>query len=75
MKGKCYCCGKTGHKSSQCHHKEKTKREDWAINKTQMAHVKKSADSSESSVKEEKENNITQEEYIGWAGVHVSFLQ
>jgi hypothetical protein len=33
MEGKCYCCGKTGHKSPQCHHKEKPKSE-WAINKT-----------------------------------------
>ena len=40
-----------------------------------MAHVKKSADTSESSVKEEKETTTTQEEHICWAGVHVSFLQ
>ena len=52
MEGKCYCCGKTDHKSPQCHHKSNTKREDWTINKTQMAHVKKSADSSELSVNE-----------------------
>ena len=77
MEGKCYYCGKTGHKSPQSHHKNKTKREDWAINKTQMAHVKKSADSSESSVNERalEENNTTQEQYIGWTRVHVSFLQ
>jgi hypothetical protein len=33
MEGKCYCCGKTGHKLPQCHHKDKPKSE-WAINKT-----------------------------------------
>ena len=77
LEGKCYCCGKTGHKSPQCHHKSNTKREDLAINKIQMAHVKKSADNSESSVNERasEENNTTQEQHIGWAGVHVSFLQ
>ena len=33
MEGKCYCCGKGGHKSPQCRHKDKPKSE-WAINKT-----------------------------------------
>ena len=38
-----------------------------------MTHAKKSVDSSESSVSEKapKENNTTQEQHIGWAGVHV----
>jgi hypothetical protein len=33
MEGKCYCCGKPGHKSPTCRHKNKPKSE-WAINKT-----------------------------------------
>ena len=33
MEGKCYCCGKKGHKSPKCRHKDKPKSE-WAINKT-----------------------------------------
>jgi hypothetical protein len=33
LEGKCYCCGKGGHKSPQCRHKNKPKNE-WAINKT-----------------------------------------
>jgi len=32
MEGKCYCCRKGGHKSPQCHHKNRPK-EEWAINK------------------------------------------
>ena len=32
MEGKCYCCGKGGHKSPQCRHKDKPK-DQWAINK------------------------------------------
>ena len=42
-----------------------------------MVHAKKSADSSKSSVSEKapEENNTTQEQHIGWVGVHVTFLQ
>lgn len=40
LEGKCYCCGKPGHKSPQCYMKNKIPREEWAINKTQMAHVR-----------------------------------
>ena len=32
MEGKCYCCGKAGHKSDKCRNKHKPKSE-WAINK------------------------------------------
>ena len=39
LEGKCYCCGKAGHKSPDCYKKNKTLREEWAINKTQMANV------------------------------------
>ena len=42
-----------------------------------MAHTKKSVDSSELSVSEKvpEENNNNQEQHIGWAGVHGTFLQ
>jgi hypothetical protein len=33
IEGRCYCCGKPGHKSPQCRHKDKPK-DQWAINKT-----------------------------------------
>jgi hypothetical protein len=35
LEGKCYCCGKPGHNSPQCHLKDKTPKDDWAINKAQ----------------------------------------
>jgi hypothetical protein len=35
MEGKCFCCGKIGHKSPQCRFKDKPKTE-WAINKSQQ---------------------------------------
>ena len=33
IEGKCYCCGRGGHKSPQCRMKDKIPRKDWAINK------------------------------------------
>ena len=33
LDGKCYCCGKAGHKSPQSHHKNKIPKDEWAINK------------------------------------------
>jgi len=38
MEGKCYCCGKGGHKSSQCRHKNRPK-EEWTINKAKSEEV------------------------------------
>jgi hypothetical protein len=33
LEGKCYSCRKAGHKSPDCHLRDKTPKEDWAINK------------------------------------------
>jgi hypothetical protein len=38
MEGRCYCCGKTGHKYPKCNDKNKT-REEWYINKVKKAEV------------------------------------
>ena len=35
MEGKCYCCGKPGHKSPACNKKKQIPRSEWAINKMQ----------------------------------------
>ena len=32
MEGRCYCCGKVGHKSPQCRYKDRPKNK-WVINK------------------------------------------
>jgi len=64
MEGKCYCCGKAGHKSPDCYSKSKIPREEWAINKTnkaQMATVKKENTTNESN----KDEDVESEKYIG----------
>jgi hypothetical protein len=35
MEGKCYCCGKPGHRSPDCRQKDKIPKEEWVINKSQ----------------------------------------
>jgi len=35
LEGKCYCCGKAGHKYPDCRHKEKIPHDEWANNKAQ----------------------------------------
>jgi hypothetical protein len=43
MEGRCYCCGKPGHKSPNCRSKDKTPKDEWAINKAQQ-HAQSSRD-------------------------------
>ena len=70
LEGKCYCCGKQGHKSPDCYQQDKIPREEWAINKTQMANIVQEKDN-----EEEKEVKAKKEKHIGWAGVHYMFTQ
>jgi hypothetical protein len=78
MEGKCYCCGKVGHKSPNCHHAEDIKRQDWAINKLQ-SHAHQNSDMSENS--SITPSSVTAnskpkpEPQVWWAGVHCSFAQ
>ena len=69
LEGRCYCCGKQGHKSPDCYLKDKIPREEWAIKKTQMATIRE--EETANSKEEEKEP----EQHIGWAGVHYMFAQ
>ena len=84
MEGRCYCCGKVGHKSPDCRNAKDIKREDWAINKSQShAHANANSESSSggSSVIGQllTPSSVTAEAklepQIGWAGVHCSFAQ
>ena len=53
IEGKCYCCGKPGHKSPVCRMRDKTERKDWAINKVaknENIHVQAKGQDEESTV-------------------------
>jgi hypothetical protein len=88
MEGKCYCCGKPGHKSPSCCHKSKP-RDEWAINKAeinqqQQQHAQTNKKIEEIAVvtnKSEPEASATAKaddasvNTVGWAGAHYQMLQ
>ena len=79
LEGKCYCCGKAGHKSPTCRDKGKPK-EEWAINKAHQSHAQATSSSdsctvasvsvpaahSPPPVRDDSKASTT-----GWAGAHV----
>lgn len=74
LEGKCYCCGKGGHKSPQCRHKSKPK-EEWAIN---VARKKKSHDNVQAHVTSAQMNEravAEKESQRAWMGFHSQFFQ
>ena len=75
LEGKCYCCGRPGHRSPECRSKEKIPREEWAINKSQQQHVQSSSDDTKSTSASTIATKKEDEPVIGWAGMHCSFAQ
>ena len=75
LEGKCYCCGKAGHRSPDCHHKAKIVQEDWAINKSKQQHVQQSKNDDDKSTSGSTIATKKEDIVIGWAGVHCSFAQ
>jgi len=82
MEGKCYCCGKPGHKSPKCPHKERP-REEWAIHKVkadEQAHAQAATEEQSTSKDSTSTLTTTQESKsssgtkTGWAGCHVQFM-
>jgi hypothetical protein len=83
MEGKCYCCGKPGHKSPTCRLKDKPK-DQWAINKASgQSHaqsVQPDGASVSGSVTPSSSASVapppsTSSSVTGWAGVHLQFQQ
>ena len=73
MEGRCYCCGKPGHKYPDCRTKDNITKYEWAINKAQQHVNSKNYDdkiTSGGSLSSKKEDIV-----IGWVGLHCSFAQ
>ena len=84
MTGKCYCCGKAGHKSPACRQKDKIPREQWAINQVQQTHAQASSSSNQASAtstistpvpsavqSNTNETNNSKQQMVGWAATHI----
>jgi hypothetical protein len=79
LKEKCYCNGKPGHRSPQCHEKNHP-REEWAIHKAKQSHLQapESASSATGGSNNTNENGAnTQGQTITtrWIGAHIQFYQ
>ena len=73
LEGKCYCCGKTGHKSPTCRLKDKIAKEDWAINKAksneteEQSHLNSHEETSPSTDDRSENGSATE----GWSGAQI----
>jgi hypothetical protein len=86
MEGKCYCCGKPGHRSPDCRQKDKIPKDEWVINKSQSHAAANATAGGEAkgvipSAAASTTSSITvvatkkPEPHVGWARVHCSFAQ
>jgi hypothetical protein len=79
LEGICYCCGKLGRKSPECHQAKMLPKNEWAINKAQQHAQAKvddtSATTGESTISTKSpkpsKSSIKSDKHIGWASVHV----
>ena len=74
LEGKCYCCGKLGHKSPQCRFNKRPKSE-WAIHKAEQSHLQSSETPVKTIVENEPKINENNTVNTGWAGTHIQFYQ
>jgi hypothetical protein len=76
LEGKCFCCAKMGHKSPQCHFKDKPKAE-WAINRSQQSHAQtgKMEPKVSKSAQESNKQQSTLTKSESWSGVHHQLYQ
>ena len=80
IKGKCYCCGKSGHKLPQCRFKDTKPKSDWVTNTVQLTQSKIGDIDNDSKTSETKmiEGSNTDSSImtrsslkkIGWSNIH-----
>ena len=81
VQGKCYCCGKSGHRSTQCKLKDKIPKEDWYINNVQLTQtnkpVKRDMDTETATTQNTFDTNTdstistkSTHKRIGWSNLH-----
>ena len=75
MEGKCFCCGKTGHKLNICKDRSKLK-DQWAVNKVKFTNVQTTNENSSiSSLSRSNDTTVSTSESSrnrqAWAGTHV----
>ena len=79
LEGKCYCCGKPGHRLPECHEKNHP-REEWAIHKAEQSHLQapesaNTATGSSNNTSNNGSNTQGQMTTTGWTRVHIQFYQ
>jgi hypothetical protein len=79
LDGRCYCCGKAGHKSPNCRWNSKLKHE-WAINKIKQSNRKNGASGQSPSTTGSnsvttRSSSATSNVMPGWSGANVQFYQ
>ncbi len=76
LEGKCWCCGKSGHKSSTCRDRTKPK-DEWVINKLknsdQQSHVNSGKQKSDDKSTSGTESKTESTNSTGWSGAHIDF--
>ena len=73
IEGKCYCCGKSGHKSPTCRLKDKIPKEEWAINKAKAKEAQSHVNSEQPKTNEV--NSTEESTTAGWSGAHIQLYQ
>jgi hypothetical protein len=74
MEGRCYCCGKPGHKSPNCRSKDRTPKDEWVINKSEQ-HAQSNSDAASPGGSAVLSKIKISEPVVGWVGLHCSFAQ
>ena len=77
LEGKCYCCGKPGHRSPTCRLKDKIAKEDWAINKAKSIETEEQSHINTHKEKSSSTDSVSENESEtgGWSGAQIQFYE